>query len=223
VKGATLGFGSLEHMGYAWHDDLIQLVRNVGATWVPTLGNMSADRVLAASEPERLDLPAVAAFGRRGALPLESDDSEHGAMSVLRRFLEGQRESLQGAHEAGVTVLIGTDMMSSAALPGQATHWEMEHLVEAGIPGERRSRQARGPGDPRCGPVDEHSKHHEHLAGGEGRVDHRSRYGSGSDGGAQALRREQLRATPAHRTATGLPHRANAAVGMFGMIRSAFS
>jgi len=134
VKGATLGFSSLEHMGYAWHDDLIQLVKAVGITWVPTVGNMSADRVLASSEPERLDVPAVEAFGDRGELPDESDDHPHGPMHMLRRVLEGQRASIRKAFEAGIPVLVGTDMSSSASIPGQATHWEMEHLVDAGIP-----------------------------------------------------------------------------------------
>jgi imidazolonepropionase-like amidohydrolase/WD40 repeat protein len=134
VKGATLGFGSLEHMGYAWHDDLIQLVRAVGTVWVPTLGNMSADRVLALREPGRLDVPAVRAFGRGKELPDESADNPHGSMEMVRRSLVGQRASIRKAHEAGIPVLIGTDMASEPSLFGQATHWEMEHLVEAGIP-----------------------------------------------------------------------------------------
>lgn len=134
VKGATLGFGSLEHMGYAWHDDLIQLVKAARVVWVPTLGNMSADRILALSEPDRLDVPAVEAFGRRGKPPSESENHPHGPMYLLRRFLEGQRASIRRAHQAGVPVLVGTDMASSASIPGQSTHWEMEHLVDAGIP-----------------------------------------------------------------------------------------
>jgi imidazolonepropionase-like amidohydrolase len=134
VKGATLGFASLEHMGYAWHDDLIQLIKAVGVVWVPTLGNMSADRVLASAEPERLHVPAVDAFGRSGELPSESDNHPHGPMNVVRRVLEGQRASIRRAYEAGIPVLVGTDMYSSASIPGQSTHWEMEHLVDAGIP-----------------------------------------------------------------------------------------
>lgn len=134
VKGATLGFASLEHMGYAWHDDLIQLAKAVGVAWVPTVGNMSADRVLALAEPDRLDVPAVEAFGRRGELPSESENHPHGPMDVVRRFLQEQLASIRRAHDAGVPVLVGTDMFTSASIPGQSTHWEMEHLVDAGIP-----------------------------------------------------------------------------------------
>jgi len=134
VKGASLGFASLEHMGYAWHDDLIQLVKAMGVVWVPTVGNMSADRVLALRAPDRLDVPAVEAFGRRAQLPSESENHPHGPMYMVRRVLEGQLASIRRAYDAGIPVLVGTDMFSNASLPGQSTHWEMEHLVDAGIP-----------------------------------------------------------------------------------------
>jgi len=134
VKGTTLGFASLEHMGYAWHDDLIQLVSNVGTTWVPTLGNMGADRLLAMDDPGRLDVPAVQAFGRKRELPEASAPNPHGSTDMVRRSIDGQRASIRKAFEAGIAVLVGTDMASEVSLFGQATHWEMEHLVDAGIP-----------------------------------------------------------------------------------------
>jgi len=134
VKGTTLGFASLEHMGYAWHDDLIQLVSNVGTVWVPTLGNMGADRLLVMDDPGRVDVPAVQAFGRKRELPEESAPNPHGSTDMVRRSIEGQRASIRKAFEAGIPVLVGTDMASEASLFGQATHWEMEHLTDAGIP-----------------------------------------------------------------------------------------
>lgn len=134
VKGATLGYRSLEHMGYAWHEDLIKLAAGLDVIWVPTIGNMSADFVLAVSNPERMNPPGTEAFAFERTLPTNLEGHPHGALSVVRRLLPGQQESLRRAYQGGVRVLVGTDMAGIGSLPGQAVHWEMEHLVDAGLP-----------------------------------------------------------------------------------------
>jgi adenine deaminase len=45
----------------------------------------------------------------------------------------GRLAQLQAAHRAGVKLHAGTDSLMTGTFFGQSLHWELEHLVEAGL------------------------------------------------------------------------------------------
>jgi hypothetical protein len=134
VKGATLGFATLEHAGFEWYDDLVQLTRNTGTAWVPTLGNMLMDGLVSLDEPERRSGPFIEAFGLEVESLDEVENNPHGRLSLLREVAPDLRASIRRAYLGGVPVLVGTDIAGRGSQPGQATLWEIRHLVDAGIP-----------------------------------------------------------------------------------------
>jgi hypothetical protein len=61
--------------------------------------------------------------------------SQWGQQSDLPDFIwQNWMQLVKGLHEAGVPLMVGTDLTTPGIIPGEAVHQEMEIWQEAGIP-----------------------------------------------------------------------------------------
>jgi imidazolonepropionase-like amidohydrolase len=107
-----------------------------GTRWDPTLEAPWGSDLLLRNEPERLKDSKLRAFMSdslmRQAQPIYNPTNHN----MLRGLWVEWLASIQPAHRLSVKLLAGTDT-AGAALPripaGVSLHWELEHLVEAGL------------------------------------------------------------------------------------------
>lgn len=130
IRSVILGFTSLEHAPITLQEDVRQLLAQAGTRCVPTLSILGGHSNLLRREPDRLDdaklrayFPASAIKGARGGgLP--------GGMGFgIRNRLTNVRD----AHKSGIKIHAGTDSLMIGTFFGPSLHWELEHLVEAGL------------------------------------------------------------------------------------------
>ncbi len=134
TKGATLGYSSLEHLGFSFYADLLQLMAGSGIAWTPTLGNMTGDWGVLVAEPDRLDTAAGTTLTWRSTADHQLQEERHGKLSLLPSIYRAQLKSISKAHELGVRMFVGSDAAAHLSFPGLSLHWELEHLARAGIP-----------------------------------------------------------------------------------------
>ena len=135
TKGVMLGYASLEHVSYRPYDDVLQMLVAAGTYWDPTLEAPVGKELLLRGEPERLADPRLQAF-----IPARIRESREvlglASTTVLRAFWLEMLAGIQPAYRRGVKLLAGTDASWGGPMPffGVSLHWELEHLVEAGLP-----------------------------------------------------------------------------------------
>jgi imidazolonepropionase-like amidohydrolase/Tol biopolymer transport system component len=137
VKSVTLGFTVLEH-AFASYDDVHQLLAAAGTRLDPTLSTSFGTAVLLHDEPERLADPKLRAFVPGEAVETGAAFYPWADWNALRTYSAGKTAMAAGSYQRGAQILAGTDVMLNArddqAFAGVALHWELEHLVDAGIP-----------------------------------------------------------------------------------------
>ena len=130
IRSVTLGYASLEHMMNAV-DDILQMLALAGTRWVPTLATEGGVGLLVRDEPDRLEDPKFRAIVPEACFAARW-------VSVADSTLRSRRESwaetlatMRMAHRRGVKLHAGTDF---GCFYGANLHWELEFLVEAGLP-----------------------------------------------------------------------------------------
>jgi imidazolonepropionase-like amidohydrolase len=135
TKGVTLGYASLEHAGFRYYDDVLQMLAGSGTRWVPTVGNDMSHWLRIRAEPERTENEDFRAFvsGSRVQSELAAGDTVWKARMYPEIYAQ-ETASIGAAYARGVKLLAGTDQQEHLAFPGVSLHWELEDLAEAGIP-----------------------------------------------------------------------------------------
>ena len=129
VKSVIQGYASLEHtMPPGPYDDMLQLLALAGTRWVPTLAVRSGNNVRLHDEPERLADAKLLAFTPRWRIQ-QANRSRTSVGEMTRADWVAQLVGIRAAYRRGVMLLAGTDVCC-----GPSLHWELEYLVEAGIP-----------------------------------------------------------------------------------------
>lgn len=130
------GADGKEHVRPGFRQDLRAVLAASGAVVVPTLETGSGSFVYMRDHPEVWDEDAV-----QGLIPayVRSNfrKSVQGADSATARAMrERHRQRLEvtsALHEEGARLVVGTDPTNPFVLFGIGVHWELEHLVEAGL------------------------------------------------------------------------------------------
>lgn len=133
TKGVRLGYATLEHAGFRYYDDVLQMLAEAGTRWVPTVGCDVGDWLRMKAEPERIETPPFRGFVTRVERELAAGDTAWKAR-MYPEIYEQQTESIRAAYARGVRLQAGTDQQEHLSLPGVSLHWELEHLAHAGIP-----------------------------------------------------------------------------------------
>jgi imidazolonepropionase-like amidohydrolase len=135
TMGATLGYATLEHAGFRYYDDVLQMLAEAGTYWDPTVGNDVGDHLLLEAEPERVEREEFRAFvpAARVQRELATGDTAWKARTYPVVYAQ-QLASIGAAYRRGVRLLAGTDNPEHLAFAGVSLHWELEHLARAGIP-----------------------------------------------------------------------------------------
>jgi imidazolonepropionase-like amidohydrolase len=135
TMGVILGYATLEHAGFRYYDDVLQMLAEAGARWDPTVGNDIGDQLLLEAEPERVEREDFRAFvpASRVQRELAMGDTTWKARTYPTIYAE-QIASIGAAYLRGVGLLAGTDNPEHLAFAGVSLHWELEHLARAGIP-----------------------------------------------------------------------------------------
>jgi len=131
VRSVLLGFRSVEHTPWyqSYHDDILGLLAESGTYWDPTLVERGAVMTVRLREDpkktrETAEHLGLSGTGERAAYGLGAGTGDYlGA-------LQAQLESLRGAHERGVRLLVGSDGGGGPF----GVHLEMEALQAARIP-----------------------------------------------------------------------------------------
>jgi imidazolonepropionase-like amidohydrolase/Tol biopolymer transport system component len=135
TKAVTLGYASLEHAGFRYYDDVLQMLAGSGTRWVPTVGNDMSHWLRIRAEPERTENEDFRAFVSRSRVQSElaAGDTVWKARMYPEIYAQ-ETASIGAAFARGVKLLAGTDQQEHLAFPGVSLHWELEDLAEAGIP-----------------------------------------------------------------------------------------
>jgi imidazolonepropionase-like amidohydrolase len=135
TMGATLGYATLEHAGFRYYDDVLQMLAEAGTRWDPTVGNDIGDQLLLEAEPQRVEREDFRAFtpAQRVQQELAYGDTEWKSRTYPTIYAQ-QLASIGAAFHRGVGLLAGTDTPEHLAFAGVSLHWELEHLARAGIP-----------------------------------------------------------------------------------------
>jgi imidazolonepropionase-like amidohydrolase/Tol biopolymer transport system component len=125
VKSVTLGYACLEHCPMSLNEDVQRMLVAAGTRCDPTLAILGGHSNLLRREPKRLADPKLRVYfsesfiraARGGGLP-----------GMSGRFVD-----LGAARRAGIKIHAGTDALMVGTFFGASLHWELEHLVEAGL------------------------------------------------------------------------------------------
>jgi Tol biopolymer transport system component/imidazolonepropionase-like amidohydrolase len=129
VKGVTLGYAGLEHCPMSLNEDVKLLLAAAGTRCDPTLAILGGHSNLLRREPQRLDDAKLRAFFSESFIR----GARGGGFPGMGANWAGRLAELQAAHRAGVKLHAGTDSLMTGTFFGQSLHWELEHLVEAGL------------------------------------------------------------------------------------------
>jgi imidazolonepropionase-like amidohydrolase len=133
TKGVTLGYATLEHAGFRYYDDVLQMLAGAGTRWVPTVSNDVGDWLRLKAEPERLETEAFRGFVSQVEWELAAGDTVWRAR-IYPEIHAQQTATIRAAYARGVKLQAGTDQPEHLSLPGVSLHWELEDLAHAGIP-----------------------------------------------------------------------------------------
>ena len=135
TQSAILGYASLEHLNspQRFYDDVFELLKLAGIRWVPTLVEYGGHALLLRDEPERLADAKLRAFTPEWAIRETGEYLRFMDDQALRGYQALQLAGIRAAHRRGVRIHAGTDA-GSWLLPGATLHWELELLVQAGLP-----------------------------------------------------------------------------------------
>jgi imidazolonepropionase-like amidohydrolase len=129
VKSVTSGFVCLEHSPMTLNDDLRQLLIAAGTRCDPTLAILGGHSNLLRREPKRLDDAKLHAFFSESFIR----GARGGGFPGTGAAWPGRLAEIKSAASAGVKLHAGTDALMTGTFFGQSLHWELEHLVEAGL------------------------------------------------------------------------------------------
>lgn len=132
TKSVTLGYASLEHgpWGGRFYDDVLQMLAVAGTRWDPTLGISGGNSFLLHDDPERLADAKLRAFAPASDIQEGSRCPTHNA---LRGVWVEELRGVRAGDRRGVKLLAGTDASHPCVYYGSSLHWELEHLVQAGV------------------------------------------------------------------------------------------
>jgi len=136
TKSVIMGFQSLEHFNRhsRAYDDILLMLAASGTRWDPTLEAPWGSDLLLRNEPERLSDPKLLAFMSESRIREAQSIYTPSNHNMLRGLWVEWLASIQSAHRRGVKLLAGTDTPGFPRIPpGVSLHWELEHLVEAGL------------------------------------------------------------------------------------------
>jgi imidazolonepropionase-like amidohydrolase len=135
VKSVNLGYAVLEHSPTEIGDDILGLYAAAGTRWDPTLAIMGGHQLLLRDDPGRLDEPAFRTFVPERSVREGKEGGLFGRMpeAMLRASWKARLARVRAARDRGVKVHAGTDSLMTGTFFGPSLHWELEHLVEAGI------------------------------------------------------------------------------------------
>jgi imidazolonepropionase-like amidohydrolase len=135
VKSVTLGYAILEHGPSSISDDILQLLAAAGTRWDPTLAIMGGHHLLMRDHAERLTDPIFRTFVPEQSIREAKGGGLFGRMpeSMMRANWKTRLTRLRAAHDRGVGLRAGTDSLMTGTFFGASLHWELEHLVEAGL------------------------------------------------------------------------------------------
>ena len=125
IRSVILGFAVLEHFT-PLYDDVLRLLAAAGTRWDPTLSVMGTHLTLR-DEPERAEDTKFRAFapGENLQARLAATVSEEFRAEWLKLLA-----MVRAGYHRGVRLHAGTDF---GAFWGPTLHWELEHLVQAGL------------------------------------------------------------------------------------------
>jgi imidazolonepropionase-like amidohydrolase/Tol biopolymer transport system component len=129
VKSVTEGYLSLEHCPMSLNDDVKRMLAAAGTRCDPTLAILGGHSNLLRRDPKRLDDPKLRRFFSESFIRA----SRSGGFPGMGASWPDRLAQLQAAHRAGVKLHAGTDSLMTGTFFGQSLHWELEHLVEAGL------------------------------------------------------------------------------------------
>jgi imidazolonepropionase-like amidohydrolase len=129
VKSVTLGYATLEHGPTNLNEDVRQLLAAAGTRCDPTLAILGGHGNLLRKEPRRLDDRKLRAFFPESFIRAARGGGLPGAAAGWQRRLADVR----AAHDGGIRLHAGTDSLMVGTFFGASLHWELEHLVEAGL------------------------------------------------------------------------------------------
>jgi imidazolonepropionase-like amidohydrolase len=128
VRGTTQGYTFLEHLDVfsPYFEDIHKLMAKSGAYWTPTLNIMWGNKYLLLSEKDRFEDEKFCAF-----FPDECKQTRWANKTNFFKDLQSvQLQTLLGAKEKGVNILMGTD---TPFTPGASMHSELEAYTLAGF------------------------------------------------------------------------------------------
>lgn len=126
VKGVILGYLGLEHCPMSLNEDVQRMLAAAGTRCDPTLAILGGHSNLLRREPGRLDDPKLRAFFSESFIRASRESGFPGMGG-------GRPVALRAAWLAGVKLHAGTDSLMTGTFFGPSLHWELEHLVEAGL------------------------------------------------------------------------------------------
>lgn len=126
IKSVILGYLSLEHCPMSLNEDVKRMLAAAGTRCDPTLSILGGHSNLLRREPKRLDDPKLHAFFSESHIRASRGGGFPGMGG-------GRLVDLAAARRAGVKLHAGTDSLMTGTFFGQSLHWELEHLVEAGL------------------------------------------------------------------------------------------
>ncbi|UCC84720.1 MAG: PD40 domain-containing protein [Gemmatimonadota bacterium] len=139
TKSVTLGYASLEHTPGRdrLYGDVLQMLALAGTRWDVTLTLGGGNALLLRDEPERLADDKFRAFTPEWTIRWSQANTamERAGDRGLRGDRVAQLASVGAAYRRGVKFLAGTDpALANGVFTGSSLHWELEHLVQAGVP-----------------------------------------------------------------------------------------
>jgi imidazolonepropionase-like amidohydrolase len=133
---AQVGFFSLVRRAFDTRDPAlcmktVNAYREHGVTVVPTLvANAGIDARAFVNDSSRMNLLPVAVRNQWKGMVAAGDDP---IAALLEPTADKTLANVRLLHDAGVTILAGTDVGNPFLLPGLSLHREMEQLHEAGL------------------------------------------------------------------------------------------
>lgn len=127
VRSVILGFTSLEHAPISLNDDVQQMLAAAQTRCTPTLSILGGHSSLLRREPQRLEDAKLRAFFSASTIRAARFGGFPGGMGG------GRFTNVRTAYRAGVKIQAGTDSLMTGTFFGPSLHWELEHLVEAGL------------------------------------------------------------------------------------------
>ncbi len=133
TKSVILGYATLEHAGFRFYDDVLQMLSAAGTRWDPTVGVSGGNKLLLHEEPERLANSRFRSFVAESRILTVKSDSSLWEKRVLPRVFAEQLATIRAAYGRGVKLHVGSDAPDHESFFGLSLHFELEHFIKAGI------------------------------------------------------------------------------------------